>query len=100
MAIYKATYCYPLLNSLDIRIVANSAEELIAPYQLLKCKVDSSNKTVTGYKIRIIDGANNQVFPVANNGEGYISPLSELPSFGGDINTGLNGSGLIFQQLV
>lgn len=94
MAIYKATYCYPLLNSLDIRIVANSAEELIAPYQLLKCKVDSSNKTVTGYKIRIIDGANNQVFPVANNGEGYISPLSELEllSFGGDINTGLNGT--------
>ena len=46
MAIYKATYCYPLLNSLDIRLVAH--DNVVSPYQILKCKVDSSNKTVTG----------------------------------------------------
>ncbi len=95
MAIYKATYCYPLLNSLDVRIVADSADiNAVSPYQLLKCKVDSSNKTVTGYQIRLLDGANNQVFPVTNDGKGFISPLSELSAIAPDnlINSGLNGT--------
>lgn len=92
MAIYKATYCYPLLDSLDIRVVANAEE--VSPCLWFKCRVDSSNKIVTGYKIRLLDGKNNQVFPVTNNGMGYVSPISELASvISRDyINSGLNGS--------
>lgn len=94
MAIYKATYCYPLLNSLDVRIVADTVNT--TPCEWFTCKLDTSNKRVTGYRIRILDSLNNQIFPSKNqnNGEGYISPLSELPEDVSDeyVNSGLNGT--------
>ena len=77
MAVYKATYCYPMLNSLDIRITESQTEG--KPYEWLKCKIDSSNKQVTGYKIRILDSSNNQIFPYPGNTNQEISPI-ELAS--------------------
>ena len=94
MAVYKATYCFPFLNNANIRNTDYHIRDF------LKCQVDTSNKNVTGYKIRILDSNNNQIFPI---GQEYISPISELRDYinavpkygldwGDDINTGLNGT--------
>ena len=94
MAVYKATYCFPFLNNANIRNTDYHIRDF------LKCQVDTSNKDVTGYKIRILDSNNNQIFPI---GQEYISPISELRDYinenseygldwGDDINTGLNGT--------
>lgn len=94
MAVYKPTYCQPFLNSIDIRVAIGSED--MQPCEWLTCKVDSSNKKITGYKVRILDSANNQIFPslLSNNGEGYISSVEDLPEDSSDesVNTGLNGS--------
>jgi len=105
MAVYKATYCYPFLDSIDIRVAVDSSE--LQPCKWLSCRIDSSNKKIIGYKIRILDSANNQVFPSANSndGKGYISTVEELQIGGlsdSSTNTGLNGSVLripFFQNL-
>lgn len=76
MAVYKSTHCYPFLNTVDIRVSKTSASSTY-PAQYLKCKVDTSNKTVTGYKIRILDNDNNQIFP-PTDGKETISPVYEL----------------------
>lgn len=92
MAVYKATYCYPFLNTIDTRVTV--AEDLKTKAQFLKCKVDTSNIDITGYKIRILDENNNQIFPL-NNEEGKISPVSELASlinYDDGTNTGVNGT--------
>lgn len=91
MAVYKSTRCYPFLNSIDPR-VTQTIGSTETPVQYLKCKVDTSNKKVTGYKIRILDGANNVIF----NPE-YISPISELQNMeeiyqSNGNNSGLNGT--------
>jgi len=106
MAVYKSTRCYPFLNNVDIR-VTQALDSNEQPVQYLKCKVDTSNKQVTGYKIRILDEANNQVFPL--KGRDYISPISELQTGNMEdiyerngINSGLNGTYLyipFFQNL-
>ena len=94
MAVYKATYCFPFLNNANIRNTDIHIRDF------LKCQVDTSNKNVTGYKIRILDSNNNQIFPI---GDEYISPISELREYintvpkygldwGDDTNTGLNGT--------
>lgn len=94
MAVYKATHCYPLANSLDIRVVAD--QEVLTPCIWLKCQVDTSNKKITGYKIRVFDTLNRQIFPVSQDEK--ISPISELSgvvdgeSLDPYVNTGLNGS--------
>ena len=94
MAVYKATYCNPFLDNVDIRVTVDESQG--RPCKWLTCKIDSSNKKITGYKIRILDASNNQIFPssLSNNGEGYISPISELPSDSSDayVNSGLNGT--------
>ena len=105
MAVYKATYCYPFLDSIDIRVAVDSSE--LQPCKWLSCRIDSSNKKIIGYKIRILDSANNQVFPSANSngGKGYVSTVEELQNRGlsdSSTNTGLNGSVLqipFFQNL-
>ena len=92
MAVYKATYCYPFLNAIDAELKDG---EVI----WFKCKIDTSNKNVTGYSIRILDENNNIIFPNLS----HISPISELPQDLGDgINTGVNGTYLnipFFQTL-
>ena len=47
MAVYKATYCNPMLSNLDIRVA--STGEFSQPCEWLTCKIDSSNKKITGY---------------------------------------------------
>lgn len=80
MAVYKATYCYPFLGSCDLRVAAGET-------QWITCKVDSSNKKVTGYRISIYDENNKLIFPYWNENDSLqmyhkrdwnISPLSEL----------------------
>ena len=104
MAVYKATLCYPFLNSIDIR-TAQYKDYISQPVQLLTCQIDSSNTEITGYKIKILSSENQQVFPVDENGDPVtdekISPISELQisSLGYDedkltINSGLNGTTL------
>ncbi len=95
MAVYKTTYCYPMLNSLDIRVTETASNP--TPYEWFKCKIDSSNKKITGYKIRVLDSSNNQIFPdPKNNKEGRISPINELAKLTVDgdkyANTGMNGT--------
>lgn len=84
MAVYKATYCYPFLGSCDIRVAPGET-------QWITCKVDSSNKKITGYRITIYDENNNLIFPhydASSTTRPYhkkdwnISPISEL-SYGG-----------------
>lgn len=80
MAVYKATYCYPFLGSCDLRVAPGET-------QWITCKVDSSNKKVTGYRISIYDEDNNLIFPNWGEKEAdenrrkrdwNISPISEL----------------------
>lgn len=99
MAVYKATYCYPHLKAVDIRTalgkIADSDDA--HPAQYLKCKVDTSNKDVTGYSIRLLDESNNVLFPLRT--KNLISPISELKSLAVDglyeengVNSGVNGT--------
>lgn len=80
MAVYKATYCYPFLGSCDIRVAPGET-------QWITCKVDSSNKKITGYRITIYDENNNLIFPhyeassttsLYHKKDWNISPISEL----------------------
>lgn len=80
MAVYKATYCYPFLGSCDIRVAPGET-------QWITCKVDSSNKKITGYRITIYDENNKLVFPhydpssssnIYHREDWNISPISEL----------------------
>lgn len=79
MAVYKATYCYPFLGSCDLRVGPGET-------QWITCKVDSSNKRITGYRIKIYDEDNKVIFPLKRGDGGdsdwNISPLSELMSDG------------------
>ena len=93
MAVYKATYCYPFLGSCDIRVAPGET-------QWITCKVDSSNKKITGYRITIYDENNNLIFPhydPSSNSNIYhkkdwnISPISEL-SYGGILPRDENGN--------
>ena len=93
MAVYKATYCYPYLNTLDIRVAAT--DPAAVPAEFLGCKIDTSNSPITGYSIRLLDDNGKQIFPVQAE---HISPISELQSLSnyeeGGTNSGLNGTQL------
>lgn len=90
MAVYKATYCYPFLNTFDGRVTATT--EMTTPAQYLKCKIETSNKIITGYSIEIYDENNNRVFPYSDAYK-KVSPIVELPQeLGNEINTGYNGT--------
>ena len=91
MSVYKATYCYPFLNALDIRTAARSY--VMQPVQCLSCKVDTSNKNITGYSIRILDANNNVLFPLSK--KKIISPIEDLAGFLQEdlgVNSGVNGT--------
>lgn len=90
MAVYKPTYCEPFLTNFDARVC--SAEET----QYFRCHIESSNKDITGYSIRVLNSDNNQVFPLEDK---KISPIKELQDFIDKLtleNTGLNGTYLSF----
>lgn len=95
MAIYKSTYCSPFLISIDPRVALTGDDDSSTPVEYLQCKVDSSNKNVTGYRVRVLDGQNNEIFP--GDGSTTISPISELQisSLGYEArgtNSGINGT--------
>lgn len=83
MAVYKPTYCYPYLESVDLTIP--DGEKYFA------CQIDTSNIKITGYRVELYNENNEKVFPLS---EGKISPLSELNDTDGTL--GLNGSELRF----
>ena len=94
MAVYKPTFCYPFLNNIDIRTVPEITGS--SNIEWLKCKINTSNKNITGYRIHIFDENNNEIFP-SKNSRKYISPVSELQNFlpedyEQDSNTGINGT--------
>lgn len=99
MAVYKATYCYPFLGSCDIRVAPGET-------QWITCKVDSSNKKITGYRITIYDENNKLIFPyydpaskidVYRKKDWNISPISEL-SYGGILPRDDNGDLVIVEE--
>ena len=98
MAVYKATYCYPFLTSYDVRLanlnlLTGQSEKSV---KWLSCKIDSSNKNITGYSIRILNEYNEVIFPVTK--EKKISPISELkPTLINGIYQ-INGVDLINQE--
>lgn len=83
MAVYKPTYCYPYLESVDLTIPDGE--------KYFTCQIDTSNIKITGYRIELYNENNKKVFPLS---DGKISPLSELNDTDGTL--GLNGSELRF----
>lgn len=88
MAVYKATYCYPFLGSCDLRVAPGET-------QWITCKVDSSNKRITGYRIKIYNKDGKCVFPleqskvsVGGGRDWNVSPVSELSSGEGLLRRG------------
>lgn len=91
MAVYKASNCTPFLGSIDLTFG-----------QIAQCEINSSNSTVTGYRLEILDNLNNVIF----SGERF-SPVPQR--FVVDCvdtnatyytNTGLNGSMLTVPLIV
>lgn len=80
MAIYKPSNCLPFLSCLDLTKPQN-----------ISCELNTSNETVTGYKIKILDSNNDVIFEGAEfssiNPEGYN-------------NGGTNGSTLTLPLIV
>lgn len=80
MAIYKPSNCLPFLSCLDLTKPQN-----------ISCELNTSNETVTGYKIKILDSNNDVIFEGAEfssiNPEGYN-------------NSGTNGSILTLPLIV
>lgn len=98
MAVYKPTLCTPFLKGVDARIAFhNNLDNTLIDF--LSCQIDTSNKDITGYKIKILDDENNQVFPLSGDNYEKISPITELQQtiFGyqkNGINSGKNGTQL------
>lgn len=97
MAVYKSIYCYPFSENANLACVfpyynTSGVKETGEPFYF-SCRVDTSNKNVIGYSIRIYDDSGETVFP-PNGVEPRISPVAELPRFLDDpsINSGVNGT--------
>lgn len=84
MAVYKPTYCYPYLESVDLTIPDGE--------KYFTCQIDTSNIKITGYRVELYNENNEKIFPQNNSNK--ISPLSELNDVDGTL--GLNGSELRF----
>lgn len=84
MAVYKPTYCYPYLESVDLTIPDGE--------KYFTCQIDTSNIKITGYRVELYNENNERIFPQNNSNK--ISPLSELNDIDGTL--GLNGSELRF----
>ena len=90
MAIYKPTYCYPYGGNIDFCVDPDTK----AIY--LQCKINTSNKKVTGYRLILADNEGNTVWEPK-----YISPIEDLAltDYGNrkedDHGVGFNGDTLI-----
>lgn len=91
MAVYKASNCTPFLGSIDLTFG-----------QIAQCEINSSNSTITGYRLEILDNLNNVIF----SGERF-SPVPQRfavdcadanPAY--YTNTGLNGSMLTVPLII
>lgn len=107
MAVYKPSYCAPFSESVDPRVAyipgvdGNSGQMKDSFY--LTCKVNTSNKNVRGFCVRVYDGNDVQVVPPAGF-DPVIVPITQLPGWNGndyvgvnddtDTNSGLNGTDL------
>lgn len=80
MAIYKPSNCLPFLSCLDLTKPQN-----------ISCELNTSNETVTGYKIKILDSNNDVIFEGAE-----FSPINPE----GYNNSGTNGSTLTLPLIV
>lgn len=91
MAVYKASNCTPLLGSIDLTFG-----------QIAQCEINSSNSTVTGYRLEILDNLNNVIF----SGEQFSPVPQRLRVDCIDANateytnTGLNGSMLTVPLII
>lgn len=90
MAVYKPSNCVPFLSCWDL-----------TQNQYISCELNSSNETITGYKIKIFDVDNNLIF------EGKeFSPIPETLRVTTETqdytisNTGLNGSTLTLPLII
>lgn len=91
MAVYKASNCTPFLGSIDLTFG-----------QIAQCEINSSNSTVTGYRLEILDNLNNVIF----SGERF-SPVPQRvrvdcidTNATEYTNTGLNGSMLTVPLII
>lgn len=90
MAIYKPTYCYPYGGNVDFCVDPDTK----AIY--LQCKLNTSNKKVTGYKLILADGEGNTIWEPK-----YISPVASISQIdygsqqSSDHGEGFNGDTLI-----
>lgn len=90
MAIYKPTYCYPYGGNVDFCVDPDTK----AIY--LQCKLNTSNKKVTGYKLILADGEGNTIWEPK-----YISPVASISQIdygsqrSADHGEGFNGDTLI-----
>lgn len=90
MAVYKPSNCVPFLSCWDL-----------TKNQYISCELNTSNETVTGYKIKIFDNDNNVVFEGSE-----FSPIPETVTVQTETqtftqrNTGLNGSTLILPLII
>lgn len=81
MAVYKPSNCVPFLSCWD----------LTQP-QYISGELNTSNETVTGYKVRVLDSENNTIFEGSE-----FSPINFSDKV---INSGLNGSILTLPLIV
>ena len=88
MAIYKPSNCLPFLSCLDLTKPQN-----------ISCELNTSNETVTGYKIKILDSNNDVIYEGAEfssiNPEGYDNKGKKMYN-----NSGTNGSILTLPLIV
>lgn len=88
MAIYKPSNCLPFLSCLDLTKPQN-----------ISCELNTSNETVTGYKIKILDSNNDVIFEGAEfssiNPEVYDNKGKKMYN-----NSGTNGSILTLPLIV
>jgi hypothetical protein len=81
MAVYKPSNCVPFLSCWD----------LTQP-QYISGELNTSNETVTGYKVRVLDSENNTIFEGSE-----FNPINFSDKV---INSGLNGSILTLPLIV
>lgn len=90
MAVYKPSNCVPFLSCWDL-----------TKNQYISCEINTSNETVTGYKIKIFDNDNNMIFEGTEFSKipETVNVETATQSYVAR-NTGLNGSTLMLPLIV
>ena len=85
MAIYKPSNCVPFLSCFDL-----------TKKQYISCELNTSNRTVDGYKVRILNNNNDEIFVGSQISKIPHSIIVDGISYS---NTGLNGSTLTLPMI-